>query len=172
MKYFIRVGAGTGKEFKQEVDAEPLIIPGFEQIQLFIFNDGYEKVNAWNVSEVITGYALVDYLTGITTKDKVIKIATQRMQAKGLQWMLDYIKLYKPVAELPTLKEAKKMKGLDYICPYAIDCEKECILNKTHCIPHKHNSDCDDEIGCVRKDTACILLKDILIKRNKAVTHV
>jgi hypothetical protein len=63
------------------------------------------------------------------------------------------------------------MKKLDYICPYAIDCEKEYILDKTHCMPYKHNRDCDDEIGCVRKDTACILLKNLLIKRNKAVPH-
>jgi hypothetical protein len=100
MKYFIRVGKGTGKEFKQEVEAEPLVIPEFEKIQLFIFEDKHQD-GLWNISEVITGFALVQLEQCTITKDVAIMITTLKMQVKGLQWMMDNIKKYKPVAELP-----------------------------------------------------------------------
>jgi hypothetical protein len=98
VKYFIRVGVGTDKELKQGVEAEPLVIPGFEQIQLFIFNS---RLGEWNISEAKTGYAIVHILQDVPTKKRAVEIATQKMQDKGLQWMLDNIKKYKPVAELP-----------------------------------------------------------------------
>jgi hypothetical protein len=102
MKYLIRCAhLENGKYYSKEVEAKPLIIPGFEQVQLFVFNDGSEGYSTWNVSEVTTGLAIIRDGDCICTKKGAIARATKKLQNNGLQVVLDAIASCTPVKDLP-----------------------------------------------------------------------
>ena len=113
MKYLIRIeqrkpSGDIFATYSKTVEGEPVVIPGFEQIKLFTFNDRDDDTgDAWNVSEEITGYAIVDACDCMSTKESAIELSSKKLNKKGLQWILDNIKKYKPVAKYPEWKEAK-----------------------------------------------------------------
>jgi len=89
-KYFITVGFNNttheAPEYK-EIDGEPLIIKGFESLNLFIHHPIGEP-KTWQISEATTGLALGD--SG-NNKEQLIDVVKNRILKLGLKYMINII---------------------------------------------------------------------------------
>lgn len=90
--------------YAREVDGEPIVIPGFEEITMFIHQEYEEEDNIYyKISEVKTGLSMVHYDDHATSKEEAISILKEKLNKVGLKQILETISKANLVEDLPMM---------------------------------------------------------------------
>jgi hypothetical protein len=105
----ISVNGKDQKKYFRMVEAEDLVIPGFEQLKLFTHLEFIDP-NIYCVSESTTGLSIVNANLNIKSKTDAINLATEKLQKHGLELVLKIIADCPKVDSLPEYVELEKVE--------------------------------------------------------------
>jgi len=98
-RYYVRIDCPAHPPRFERVDAEPVTVPGFESLDLFIHKNG--EAPGVRISEGHSGLKVADGLTS----EEAVYTATKVLKKSGLEAAKERIRVYSFINPSPRLKE-------------------------------------------------------------------